>query len=86
MTRDVSTIICVKRRGVGASWTGEGECGEAQARETEDGEDPQTVYTAGGYRYRGKREAGFEDDGGPRAVDCVRKSHVCSPGFQGTRT
>jgi len=41
MTRDVSTIICLKRRGVGVNWTGGSVVREAQTREMEDGEDPQ---------------------------------------------
>lgn len=84
MTRDVSTIICVKRRGVGVNWTWR-ECGEAQAREMEDGEDPQWYSTAGG-QIQGGREAGFEDDG-DRGRWIVGESRTSArQGFKGTRT
>lgn len=41
------------------------------------------VYAAGGGHTDMEKRRGFEDDG-DRRLWTVKKSHVCSPGFQGT--
>lgn len=49
----------------------------------ENGKDSHNSIHGRGRTYRYGKEAGFEDDGDRRRWT-VKKSHVCSPGFQGT--
>jgi len=76
MTRDVSTVSCVKRRGVevlekirGSGSGDKGRRGSTMGR-----------YTAGDVTRGRGWTRGWR---WPRALDC---EGICSPGFQGTRT
>lgn len=83
MTRDVSTVSRVKKMGYRGIWKkGLKEGGESGTREMENGEDSHNiVYTVADIQIW--ERGGIEDDG-DQGRWTVKKSHVCSPEFQGT--